>query len=116
MCATPVGHGATAVLTAYLPAPKCQPFAPKDKFFYGPNKPGHDWCITWCAPQEYGRWVHKGPKEWEWVVTVDRGKHPGPVCRPGGKNPPPPNIGAPPTGRPTGRPTGQPTGRPIGQP
>jgi hypothetical protein len=142
----PVGHGATAVLTAYHPAPKCQPFAPKDKFFYGPNKPGHDWCITWCVPKEYGRWVHKGPKKWEWVVTVDRGKHSGPVCKPGGKNPrpprghrppppkghqppprghrppprtggfPPPNIGAPPTGRPTGRPTGQPTGRPTGLP
>jgi hypothetical protein len=104
----PVGHGTTAALTAYhhpQPAPaKCKPFSPKNRFFYGPNKPGQDWCITWCAPKETGRWVQKGPKKWEWVVTVDKGKHPVPVCKPVVKTPPPKKRGFPPV-KPGPRPT-----------
>ncbi len=75
---------APALITYHHPqhAPaKCKPFSTKNKFSYGPNKPGQDWCITWCAPKETGRWVQKGPKKWEWVVTAYQGRHPVPVCK-----------------------------------
>jgi hypothetical protein len=92
--APPLGFNPAPALIAYhhpqhAPA-KCKPFSTKNKFSYGPNKPGQDWCITWCAPKETGRWVQKGPKKWEWVVTVYQGRHPVPVCKPVVKTPPPP--------------------------
>ena len=96
----PVSKTVTTALTKYHPphpAPaKCKPFSPTSKYFHGKNKPGQDWCITWCAPREHGRWVQKGPREWKWVVTPDKGKYPDPACKPVVKNPPPVHKHRPP--------------------
>jgi len=90
-CTTPGGHGGP-VVTSYRPSPppppKCVPFAPKDEIYHGPNRPDRNWCITWCAPKEYGRWVQESPRTWEWNVVPVSGKHPAPVCKPVFRTPP----------------------------
>jgi hypothetical protein len=83
----PVKHEASSLIAYHRPAPRpaCIPFAPHDKFYYGQERPGTDWCITWCTPKEYGRWVQQGPRKRKWNVTTIRGKNLPPACKPGSK-------------------------------